>query len=86
MGDYQTFGQKAPMKNGPRSMEPSGGNKGTMDNFGSTAPLKSSPSSNKPRMGGGTIEKFGTTAPLGNTPVKGYQGVPVSKRSAAQSK
>jgi hypothetical protein len=86
MGEMTKFGTGAPMKGGPRSMEPSGGSNGQIDKFGTTAPLKSSPSSNKPRMGGGVIEKFGTTAPLGSTPVKGYQGVPVSKRSAAQSK
>lgn len=87
MGDYNQFGTKANLNDGPRSMEHSGGNKGTRQDFGVQAPLSSTPFSNKFNTGGGTRQDFGTKANLGTTPVKGYQSAntPLSKRTVKQS-
>lgn len=87
MGEYNKFGTGAPLKDGPRSVEHTGGGGGQREDFGSKAALDRTPSSNKFHSGGGSREDFGSKAPLGSTPIKGYQSAntPMSKRSIKQS-
>ena len=83
-----TVMKKAPLSDGPKSMVPEGGAKGTVDIVMKPAPISKEPVSMVPGGFGPKPEMVMKPAPVSMTPQKGWDQVQgkLSDRSVKQSK